>query len=67
MLRRVVQMDAPRTRRAWAWFDLGRVLKWSRAPRHEIRAAFEQAVEIDPKEERFRDALDRLDENGHAG
>lgn len=67
MLRRVVQMDAPRTRRAWAWFDLGRVLKWSRAPRHEIRAAFEQAVEIDPNEERFRDALVRLDGDGNAG
>lgn len=67
MLRRVVQMDAPRTRRAWAWFDLGRVLKWSRAPKQEIRAAFEQAVEIDPKEERFQDALDRLDGDGHAG
>ncbi|AVP97747.1 hypothetical protein C7S18_11300 [Ahniella affigens] len=67
MLRRVVQMDAPRTRRAWAWFDLGRVLKWSRAPKHEIRAAFEQAVEIDPTEGRFKEALARLAGDGHAG
>jgi len=67
MLRRVVQMDAPRTRRAWAWFDLGRVLKWSRAPRHEIRAAFEKAIEIDPNENRFTDALAKLVGDGRAG
>ncbi|NMQ19155.1 hypothetical protein E4P82_08045 [Candidatus Competibacter phosphatis] len=67
MLRRVVQMDAPRTRHAWAWFDLGRVLNWSRAPKQEIRAAFEKAVEIDPSEKRFQEALGRLDREGHAG
>ncbi|TAM26621.1 MAG: hypothetical protein EPN60_10190 [Nevskiaceae bacterium] len=67
MLHRVVQMDAPRTRRAWAWFDLGRVLKWSRASKHEIRNAFTQAIEIDPNEERFTEALTRLDKDDDRG
>lgn len=64
MLQRVVQMDAPRTRHAWAWFDLGRVLKWRRSPLQDIRHAFQQAIELEPNENRFREALDRL-EGGH--
>lgn len=60
MLQRVVQMDAPRTRRAWAWFDLGRVLKWRRHPQQVVRHAFEQAVALDPAEKRFLDALAQI-------
>lgn len=62
MLQRVVQMDAPRARHAWAWYDLGRVLRWSKASLSEIRYAFERAVECDPSEERFLKALNELDE-----
>jgi ATP-dependent DNA helicase RecG len=61
MLQRVVQMDAPPTRHAWAWFDLGRVLKWRRAPLHEIRHAFQEALRLAPDEPRFREALTRLE------
>lgn len=61
MLQRVVQMDAPRARHAWAWYDLGRVLRWSRAPLQDIRYAFEKAVELDPQEARFSQALKDLD------
>lgn len=60
MLQRIVQMDAPRTRHAWAWFDLGRVLRWRRSPLQEIRRAFGQAIELEPREPRFKEALDRL-------
>ncbi|MBF0165418.1 MAG: putative DNA binding domain-containing protein [Magnetococcales bacterium] len=60
MLQRVVQMEAPRTRHAWAWFDLGRVLKWRRSPMQDVRHAFEQAIQFDPNEPRFKEALDRL-------
>ncbi|NGZ05652.1 MAG: hypothetical protein G8237_04785 [Magnetococcales bacterium] len=60
MLQRVVQMEAPRTRHAWAWFDLGRVLKWRRSPLHEVRHAFEQAAELDPDEPRFQEALRKV-------
>lgn len=60
MLQRVVQMDAPRTRHAWAWFDLGNVLKGRRLPQQDIRHAFEQAIQYEPNEKRFREAIDRL-------
>jgi len=59
MLERVLQMDASPTRLAWAWWDLGRVLNWMRAPRSEVERAFEHAVELLPTEGRFREALER--------
>lgn len=61
MLQRVVQMDAPRTRHAWAWYDLGRVLRWMRMPRQDVRQAFEKAKELDPNEARFSTALQDLE------
>lgn len=61
MLRRVVQLDAPRARHAWAWYDLGRVLRWSKAPLQESCHAFEKAVELDPTENRFIKALADMD------
>lgn len=60
MLERVVQMEAPQARHAWAWYDLGRVLKWSNAPISEIRRAFGEACRLQPEEKRFREALERL-------
>jgi ATP-dependent DNA helicase RecG len=61
MLQRVLQMDAPPTRHAWAWFDLGRVLRWLKAPKSEIRNALHKALEILPEEERFQRALADLE------
>jgi ATP-dependent DNA helicase RecG len=58
MLRRVLQMDAPPTRHAWAWFDLGRVLRWLKVPRSEIIDAFERAIELIPDEKRFHQELE---------
>lgn len=60
MLRRVLQMDAPTSRHAWAWFDLGRVLRWLDAPRSEVRRALEEAARLDPYERRFRDEVEKL-------
>lgn len=60
MLQRVVQMDAPKTRHAWAWYDLGRVLRWSKVALPEIRRAFQKAIEYDPAEERFSRALNEI-------
>ncbi len=57
LLERVLQMDAPPARHAWAWFDLGRVLRWLGEPRSDVVAAFEKAVDLAPEEARFRDAL----------
>ena len=57
MLIRVTQMDAPRTRHAWAWFDLGRVMKRRGAPVAEVRRAIEEAIKLEPMETRFREWL----------
>jgi ATP-dependent DNA helicase RecG len=35
-LERVLRMDAPPTRRAWAFYDLGRVRRWLNYPKHEL-------------------------------
>ena len=61
MLERVVQMEAPPVRRAWAYYDLGRVLNWSKAPVSEVRRAFTEACRLQPEERRFIEALERLD------
>lgn len=61
MLQRVVQMDTPRARHAWAWYDLGRILRWRKAPLPDVRHAFEKAVEFAPHEEKFSRALTELD------
>ena len=57
MLRRVLQMDAPPTRHAWAWFDLGRVLRWLKAPDTEVHQAFAEACRLAPDEPRFHREL----------
>jgi ATP-dependent DNA helicase RecG len=56
-LERVTQMDAPPTRHAWAWFDLGRVRRWLEHPRNEVVEAFQRAVALVPTERRFQDEL----------
>jgi ATP-dependent DNA helicase RecG len=63
MLMRIVQMDAPSTRKAWAWYDLGRVLNWLRSPENEVLRAFSEAVKLNPNELRFQDALNRVEQN----
>lgn len=60
MLRRVLQMDAPAARHAWAWFELGRVLDELGEPEAEIRHAMERAVALLPTESRFKDELSRF-------
>ncbi|MGC8492346.1 MAG: ATP-binding protein [Syntrophobacteraceae bacterium] len=64
MLERVAQMEAPPMRRAWAYYDLGKVLKWSKAPISEVRRAFTEACRLQPEERRFIEALERLDSEG---
>lgn len=58
-LERVIQMDAPRTRHAWAWFNLGQARHWQRAPRKDVIAAYEKALALDPTVDRFRVELDK--------
>ncbi len=60
LLERVIQMDADRTRHAWAWRDLGRVKRWLKFPRDEVKNAHERAMELLPGEQRFKDEMKRL-------
>jgi len=48
LLERVVQLDAPPTRHAWAWYDLGRVRRWLRKPVNDVADAFDQAADVNP-------------------
>lgn len=65
MLVRVVQMDAPPIRKAWAWHDLGLVLQWLKAPHNEISRAFSEALRLYPDEPRFQESLAHLKTDGH--
>ena len=60
LLERVLQLEAPPTRRAWAWRDLARTLDWLREPVHEVEAAYGQAMRLLPDESRFADELERI-------
>ena len=59
-LERVVQMDAPAIRHAWAYFDLGRVLRWMGRPKGDVVRAIEHAVRLAPGEAQFRRELERV-------
>jgi ATP-dependent DNA helicase RecG len=56
-LERVVHMEAPPIRHAWAWFNLGQARSDLRAPRQEVEAAYLRAQQLAPDEPRFRKAL----------
>jgi ATP-dependent DNA helicase RecG len=64
MLERVLQLGAPPSRHAWAWFDLGRALEGLRAPRSQVREAYREAARRMPGERRFAEALARFDPAG---
>ena len=60
LLERVIQLEAPKSRRAWAWCDLGRTLNRLRAPVREIEQSYRRAIALLPVEERFKDELQTL-------
>jgi ATP-dependent DNA helicase RecG len=59
LLDRVVQLDAPPTRRAWAWYHLGQVRAWLKKPLNEVIAAYDSAVKLNAEEKQFKQALNR--------
>lgn len=63
-LERVIQMDAPTTRHAWAWFNLGQVRQRMQHPRQAILGAYRRAHEMKPDEVRFRRALVNFEAEG---
>ena len=62
ILERVIQLDAPPTRHAWAWRDLARTLNWSRLPVREVEEAYQKAIELLPEERRFVRELKKIRE-----
>lgn len=61
LLERVIQLEADDVRHAWAWRDLGCVLRWLKSPRSEVRAAYERAIQLLPLESKFQKELTDLD------
>ena len=62
LLERTLQMDAAKSRHAWAWRDLAQVLDWLHAPAIEVEAAFEKAIGLLPAEARFKEELRKFSE-----
>ena len=60
LLERVIQLDAPPTRHAWAWRELARTLHWLRAPVGEVQGAYHRAIELLPEERRFRKEMEKF-------
>ncbi len=60
LLERVLQMDAPPTRHAWAWRDLARILDWLREPVHEVEEAYGHAIRLHPDATQFGHELERF-------
>ena len=60
LLERVVQLEAPKSRHAWAWRDLARTLNWLRAPVREVEGAYRQAIDRLPEESRFVREMKRI-------
>jgi ATP-dependent DNA helicase RecG len=56
-LERVIQLDAPQARHAWAWFNLGQAREWLKLPRQDVIAAYQKACDLAPDEDRFQRAL----------
>ena len=60
LLERVIQLDAPPTRHAWAWRELARTLNRLRAPIREVEDAYRKAIEHLPTETRFVRELEQI-------
>ena len=54
LLERLLGMDAPTRRHAWAWRELGRIRHWLHEPTPAVREAYANAMRLAPDEERFR-------------
>ncbi len=60
LLERVIQLDAPPSRHAWAWRDLARSLDRLRAPQRDVAAAYRKAIELQPDESGFVRELKKI-------
>lgn len=59
LLRRALSLSQDTTQRAWCYFDLARTLMWQKVPNSQVEEAFQNAIELLPYEQAFREAFDR--------
>lgn len=59
LLERLLRMEAPRRRHAWAWRELARARRWLGEPVATVDEAYAKAVELAPDETRFSKEWDR--------
>ena len=57
LLERVIQLDTSPARRAWAWRELARTLRWLGAPPGDIERAYRRAIDLLPGETRFKEEM----------
>ena len=55
LLERVLRMEAPARRHAWAWRELARARQWLGEPASAVDEAYAQAIELAPDETKFRE------------
>lgn len=56
-LERVVQMEAPPIRHAWAWYNTGQAREWLKCPLKDVINAYQRALALDPQNVRFKESL----------
>lgn len=64
LLERLLRMDAPSRRHAWAWRELARVRRWLGEPTSAVDEAYGNATELAPDETRFLREWGRFSERG---
>ena len=54
LLERLLRMEAPPRRHAWAWRELAKVRRWLGEPRSVVDEAYAKAIEMAPDEQQFQ-------------
>ena len=60
LLERVIQLDAPPARHAWAWRDLARTREWLRRPGNSVEDSYQKAIDLLPREPLFVRELEKF-------
>ena len=64
LLERLLRMDAPRRRHAWAWRELARARRWLGEPASAVDEAYANATRLAPDETKFEREWGRFTERG---
>ncbi len=54
LLTRLLRMEAPPRRHAWAWRELAKVRRWLGEPRSAVDEAYAKAIKLAPDEQQFQ-------------